>query len=94
MLAASNGHNVKINNRAREDLELAKLFLIRAKQGVNMNLLTFGTPDVVYICDASECGLDRFASHGRAWTYQIPERLRNRAHINILEYLAKSLVYG
>ncbi len=41
------------------------------------------------MCDASEYGSGGFASHDRAWTYQIPLELRNRAHINILEYLAQ-----
>ena len=54
-----------------------------------MNLLTFWVPDRIYICDAAEYGLGGFANHGRAWTYQIPVELRNRAHINILEYLAQ-----
>ena len=54
-----------------------------------MNLLTFRSPDITYICDASEYGLGGFATHGRAWTYSIPVKLRNRAHINILEYLAQ-----
>ena len=56
-----------------------------------MNLLTFSVPDIVYICDASEYGLGGFASHGRAWSYTIPTKLRNRAHINILEYLAQTI---
>ena len=54
-----------------------------------MNLLTFKQPDVVYICDAAEYRLGLFASHGRACTYEIPPELRNREHINLLEYLAK-----
>ena len=54
-----------------------------------MNLLTFKQPDVVYICDAAEYRLGGFASHGRAWTYEIPPELRDRAHINLLEYLAQ-----
>ena len=54
-----------------------------------MNLLTFRLPNITYICDASEYGLGGFASHGRAWSYSIPINLRNRAHINILEYLAQ-----
>ena len=92
MLAETKGHNVRMNQRAKDDLELAKKFITRAKQGVSMNLLTFRTPDIVYICDASEYGLGGFASHGRAWTYQIPIELRNRAHINILEYLAQIII--
>ena len=54
-----------------------------------MNLLTFRVPDRIYICDAAEYGLGGLANHGRTWTYQIPVELRNRAHINILQYLAQ-----
>ena len=80
MIAESRGHNVRLSRRAKEDLELAIVFLERAKQGVSMNLLTFRTPDIVNICDASEYGLGRFASHGKAWTYQIPKVLRKSPH--------------
>ena len=70
-------------------MKLAKTFLTKTNQGINMNLLTFRHPYTVYICDAAEYGLGGFASHGRAWTYVIPPNLRNRAHINVLEYLAQ-----
>ena len=78
-----------MNKIAEEDLILAKRFIGKANQGVSMNLLTFRKPDVVYISDAAEYGLGGFTSHGRARTYVIPQKLRNRAHINILEYLAQ-----
>ena len=89
ILANAKGHNVRLNQRARDDLRLAQCFIKRANQGMSMNLLTFRIPDIVYICDASEYGLGGFATHGRAWTYQIPKELRNRAHINVLEYLTQ-----
>ena len=89
ILAANKKHNIRLSKRAKDDLELAKVFLKRVNIGVSMNLLTFRKPDVIYICDASEYGLGGFASNGRAWTYQIPIKLRNRAHINILEYIAQ-----
>ena len=88
-MAEQKGHNIRLNKLARDDLRLAMKFLHKAQQGVSMNLLTFRLPDITYICDASEYGLEGFASDGRGWSYQIPERLRNRAHINVLEYLAK-----
>ena len=91
IIAAQSQHNVKLNMRTRKYLELAKTFIGKANQGISMNLLTFRKPDIVYICDAAEYGLGGFASHGRAWTYIIPQNLRNRAHINVLEYLAQIL---
>ncbi len=89
ILADRKGYNVKLNTRVRNDLTLAKGFLRKVQSGVSLNLLTFRIPGIVYICDASEYGLGGFTSHGRAWSYTIPPKLRNRAHINILEYLAQ-----
>ncbi len=54
-----------------------------------MNSLTFRKPVIVYVCDVSEYGLGGLATHGRAWSYQIPFELRNRAHINMLESLTQ-----
>ena len=42
----------------------------------------------VHICDASEHGLGGFASHGRAWRFELPTELSGRVHINLLEFLA------
>ena len=30
-----------------------------------------------------------FTTHGRGWSYVIPAKLRGRAHINLLEFLAQ-----
>ena len=38
--------------------------------------------------DISEHGLGGFATHGRAWGYTIPEKLRGRVHINLLVFIA------
>jgi len=89
MIAAEKNLNIKINQRSRDDFHLAKDFLTKVNGGVSMNLLTFREPTNVHICDASEYGLGGFADHGRAWSYIIPNELRGRAHINILEYLAQ-----
>ena len=82
-------HNVSLTRRAKEDLKLCLKFIHRAQQGVSMNLLTFRSPNIVHIGDASEHGLGSFASHGRAWRFIIPEKLRGRAHINLLEFLTQ-----
>ena len=69
------GYNIRLTNKAKEDMNLAKKFLDKVNEGVSMNILTFRKPDIIYIyiCDASECGLGGFANHGRAWTYTIPK---------------------
>ena len=81
--------NQFINKRAHEDFKLALNFLDKARQGINMNLMTFRSPNKIYINDASEHGLGGFATHGRAWAYTIPEKLQGQAHINLLEFLAQ-----
>ena len=72
-----------------DDLKLAKTFIQKAYEGVNLNLITFCSPDRIYINDASEHGLGGFSIHGRAWSWRIPEHLQGRAHINLLEFLAQ-----
>ena len=51
IIADRKGHNVKLNKRVREDLELAKAFIDKTHTGVGMNLITFRVPDVIHICD-------------------------------------------
>ena len=87
--ATLTGKNQRINKRTKEDLILAKAFLIKATTGINMNLMTFRRPNHVYINDASEHGLGGFSTSGRGWSWVIPEKLRGRAHINLLEFLAQ-----
>ena len=65
-------HNIRLSQQAREDLTLCLSFLDHASKGISMNLLTFRSPDIIHIGDASEHGLGAFASHGRAWRYIIP----------------------
>ena len=87
--ASHKKHNVKLTRQAKDDLSLSKSFLIKAHKGVSMNLLVFCKPDIIHIGDASEHGLGAFASHGRAWRFNIPKKIRGRAHINLLEFLTQ-----
>ena len=64
LLAELSEHNVRVTKRAKDDLELCKTFLYKAKTGISMNLIVFRKPDIGYIGDASEHGLGGFASHG------------------------------
>ena len=87
--ASLTSKNQFLNQRTKDDFELAKRFIAKAHAGVNMNLISFREPTKVYINDASEHGLGGFASHGRAWSYTLPKKLRGRAHINLLEFMAQ-----
>ena len=87
--ASMTGKNQRINNRTKEDLILSQLFLAKAAAGINMNLMTFRSPTRIYINDASEHGLGGFSTAGQGWSWVIPPRLRGRAHINLLEFIAQ-----
>ena len=55
-----------------------------------MNSIVFRAPDHVYIGDANEHGLGGIAvNHGASWRWEIPEELRGRAHINLLEFMVQ-----
>ena len=53
--------------RSKEAFKIALKFSRKAKEGVNMNLITFRSPNKIYINDASEHRLGGFTTHGRTW---------------------------
>ena len=57
---------VSISNVIIQDLKLWKKFLNQAKQGINMNLLTYRFPTIVAVTDACEAGLGILLSNGMA----------------------------
>ena len=83
------GHKVQIPLKVKKDLQLTNLFLARAAKGISMNILMFKKSTVVQVVDKSRHGLGGRVSHRKAWAYVILDYLQNRAHINILEFLAK-----
>ena len=54
-----------------------------------MNLITFRSPNKIYINDASEHVLRGLVTHGHMWVYVILILLWGRADINLLEFLAQ-----
>ena len=80
---------VRVSNIIRQDLKLWKRFLTQAKQGINMNLLTYRFPTHVAVTDACEAGLGILLSNGMAARWEIPKHLQQRAHINLLEFLGQ-----
>ena len=52
-----------------------------------MNLLTYRQPTHIYRSDSCDHGLGDFLGSGRAWRWPIPNHLRSRADINLLEFL-------
>ncbi len=87
---AAKPHSVKITARAKADAELHLKCLKMARNGISMNLLTFRKPNHLIIGDACEHGLGAFnVESGIGYRFIIPEKLRGRAHINLLEFLTQ-----
>ena len=83
-------HSVRITPRAKEDAKLHLQCLEQARNGISMNLLTFRKPTHLIIGDACEHGLGAFnVESGIGYRFIIPEELRGRAHINLLEFLTQ-----
>ncbi len=63
-------------------------FLRIARQGIDMNLVTFRCPTHVYWLDSCPFGLGGYSDEGFARRFEIPEDPRFRASNNLLEYVA------
>lgn len=63
-------------------------FLTHAKQGIDMNLITYRRPTHVYRSDSCPAGLGGYSHAGFAWRYQLPPHLQFRASNNLLEHIA------
>ena len=71
-----------------DDLTLMLFFLRRAKQGINMNQITFQRPTHVYRSDSCPAGLGGYSHERPAWRYYLPTELQFRASNNLLEHIA------
>jgi hypothetical protein len=90
LLASFNGQKYTyrhIDKEAAKDLHLFLKFMKIAATGVSLNILVLRVPTHLYRCDASFHGIGGYSSQGRAWRFTIPEQLRNRASINLLEFV-------
>jgi len=88
---SSNRRKVTISPPIANDLKLAQEFLLKAHKGIDMNLLTFRKPTHIYRADACPWGIGGFSIHGRAWRWEIPENMRFRASLNMLEHVASTI---
>ena len=80
--------SIKINGICVRDLELMQTVLNKAKNGVDMNLLAFRSPDRVYFSDSCPAGLGGYIDQGRAWRFKVPEEHLFKASNNLLEFMA------
>ena len=77
-----------LNRTCLSDIRIMKKILDKAQAGISMNLLTYRSPDAQYKVDACPKGMGGFSKTGRAWRLELPQHLRGRAHINLLEFIA------
>ena len=84
---ACNRRTIKLTEPTRKDLELMLFFLEKSKVGIDMNLLVFRKPTKVYRSDACPAGIGGYSSDGFAWRWYLPEHLKFRASINLLEHM-------
>ena len=59
----------------------------KAATGVSINILVLRVATHLYRSDAAVHGIGGYSDRGRAWRYEIPEKLRLQATINLLEYI-------
>ena len=62
--------------------------LNKAREGVDMNLLAFRSPDHVYYLDLCPAGLGGYSNQGRAWRFKVPDEHLFKASNNLFEFLA------
>ena len=86
--AAKRHHPTPMSSACRLDLELMQTFLLKAYQGIDMNLLTFQRPTHVYRSDSCPFGMGGYSHTRYAWRYALPPNLRFRASNNLLEFIA------
>lgn len=55
-----------------------------------MNIISFRVPTHCYRADACPWGIGGYSSNGRAWRWELPENLRWRATLNMLEFIAST----
>jgi hypothetical protein len=78
----------KLSQNELDDLQIWEKFLIKANQGMDINVLTPRYPDHILVTDASlSKGMGGFnVQTGRAWRWPIPGEWKNMS-INLLEFL-------
>jgi hypothetical protein len=85
---ARNRQRIAVNDECINDLALMLKILDKAKEGIDMNLLGFRSPDRIYYSDSCPAGLGGYSNQGFAWQFQIPDDLLFHALNNLLEFLA------
>jgi hypothetical protein len=74
-----------------KDLLLWLKCIKKAASGMSLNILVLRVATHLYRNDAAFHGIGGCSNRGRAWRYDIPEELRLRASINLLEFIGSIL---
>jgi hypothetical protein len=93
-LVRNSKQHIRFSKDEIEDLILWLTFLLTAREGIPMNLLTLRTPSRLGISDSCPYGLGGFSWSGRAWRIQIPQQscLYGVSEANnVLEFLAMAI---
>ncbi len=77
-----------MDGKCAKDLELMHSFLDKAKNGIDMNLLAFQTPDQFHYSNSCPAGLGGYSDQGHAWQFKVPNDLKFQATNNLLVFLA------
>lgn len=79
---------IVITQPCLDDFTLMLDFLQRAREGIDINLITYRRPTHVYRSDACPAGIGGYDHDGFAWRFHLPDHLLFQASINLLEHLA------
>ncbi len=89
LLSCSGKHRqITIDDKCIRDLDLMQEVLDKTKNGVDMNLLEFRSPDRIYYSDSCPHGLGGYSDQGHAWQFKVPDEYLFRASNNLLKFLA------
>ena len=60
----------------------------KAKEGINMNLLVFRSPDCIYYFNSCPASLRGYSDQGNAGCFKLPDNFQFHASNNLLEFRA------
>ena len=90
-MSAMKRRKVKVSQMHIDDFNLMLIFLQKSKEGISLNTITFRKPTHIYFADACPQGMGGYNHVGSAWRWKVPEKLRNRATVNMLEHVAATI---
>ncbi len=84
---ACNKRAITVDKNCKNNLVLMIKILNKTKGGIDMNLLSFCSPNRIYYLDSCPAGLGGYSNQGFAWHFRIPDDLLFRVSNILLEFL-------